>query len=275
MRKQYTVTLSAIMLLSVAYFMMPSAFAQDVGSAFHSTTVACNIGSCLITTETDPAGLAIPDGVKLINSGHFVYHDHNQFDGSYTPPTNPSECGFPDDSTSTFRPPAGQDRLWVQVDNAGQAAQSPVGSSFDNPFDTESEVIIDQAFGTGDPGTPNPNLNSQLEFDDGGSYGWREVLPDGSISLTLVDELIPGRGFALTCGFGDASGDLIWQAQEPIFLISEGFFVDAPIGGELATINTSALFLAGIGANAAWLLPMVIAGTGIYLATFRLGKVEE
>ena len=86
-------------------------------------------------------------------------------------------------------------------------------------------------------------------------------------------------GTNVTIAVTDCQPDMstsIWELSASIF---EGICIDncdppRPVAGEILSLDSSALVVAGLAVNAVWMIPAVagIAAAGIYLVKFRVNK---
>ena len=99
--------------------------------------------------------------------------------------------------------------------------------------------------------------------------------------LMLSITVLVTSGFVLNQAFAQADPNFDLQCLAaggtPITDINDPRFgqcIFETVGGESLSVDTTALFVSGVGVNAAWLLPMIagVAGTGLYLIKFRTNK---
>ena len=98
------------------------------------------------------------------------------------------------------------------------------------------------------------------------------ALAIGAVDQGFLDELVNGPPAGMVFQTPDVMG------FEDAFMEKILMEVGA-IGGEILSINASALLVSGFMMNAIWILPTIaatgIAGTGFYLIRSRLNKTTE
>lgn len=90
---------------------------------------------------------------------------------------------------------------------------------------------------------------------------WVPITP-GDASADTVD--VVGNWRMLSCGTDFGSNSSPWHD-------SDGILVEEPVGGEILSLNTSALLIAGLTTSGIWMIPAfgTIAGTGIAIYKLR------
>jgi len=93
---------------------------------------------------------------------------------------------------------------------------------------------------------------------------WVPITP-GDASADVVDVI--GNWRMLSCGrdFTGAPGVSPWSD-------SDGILVAQPVGGEILSLNTSALLIAGLSTSGIWMIPALGAVVGSGLTIYKLRK---
>jgi len=102
----------------------------------------------------------------------------------------------------------------------------------------------------------------EITFND---TGWPGTIMDNTIWFVaadpVADRLDPGDSFFVnirfTCFITSIDFDAQWSMKAP------------SVGGEILPIDTTALLLAGVQTNAAWLIPVVLSVVGIGVILLR------
>ena len=86
-------------------------------------------------------------------------------------------------------------------------------------------------------------------------------------------------GVANPCGDDDEDGvlnfaDLCPETPFGVMVDVDGCSIEKPVAGELLSVDSSALVIAGLTGSAAWMIPAFagIAGAGIYLVKLRTNR---
>ena len=171
------------------------------------------------------------------------------------------------------------------------------GTIFDhpNPFEGEIQVILDALFTGNDEyfvfnNEPLEDTDESVFFTLGLLDSSATVFDDDSLPLTPPNLSDFDDNFAQIFvvpddfgpfGLSISSPEDIAQLQQEAVIIIEGeiiFFIlpvdDTPVAGELLSIDSTALFLAGLSQSAVWMIPTLagLAGAGAYLIKFRTNK---
>jgi len=135
-------------------------------------------------------------------------------------------------------------------------------------------------------GAPNSEEDTEIAEDAAVAAGYDRVVAigvgsaDTAFLSTIVDPNPPGLidpvvlpeddGFVLTATTFDEFEEAL--VRKLIGSISPP--VDTPVAGELLSLDSSALVIAGLTGSAAWMIPAVagIAGAGIYLVKLRANR---
>jgi len=245
------------------------------GDLFQLQSVgAADNNSCTI----DPTPPCTPDTAQIVITMTFVYLDTT---GNFGPPPNPEP-----DAASNLNPvaictnvvPGSQfltsinDRMWVYRDNDSLVGSiHPLLTAGGSTILYESTANAGEGFGSGFPSSPDLTQGSQnaLFFDlDNGQAGFYEIDSSGNILAGQFDSTAQaGNYFLVACGYVDANGNGDWggfnvpgaESRSVEFI---EFIIQQTVGGEMMPISTTSLLVAGAGANALWILPILgLAGT--------------
>ena len=145
---------------------------------------------------------------------------------------------------------AGEARMWElrHTDNS-----QPIQFS-----DIDAGEMISVKFGVSGA---NVNIVADAGVTISSATGkWVQITP-GEVDVDFVD--ITGNWKMESCGT-DFGGSGSWANED-------GILVEEPVGGEILSINTSALLIAGFASSGIWMIPAfgAIAGTGVALYKLR------
>jgi len=105
----------------------------------------------------------------------------------------------------------------------------------------------------------NFNTNPPITLTPGQTYGIQFESASDNILLASASGVNPYLGGAAFQQSAEITG-FDWGFAT---YFSEDFIPSQPIGGELLSINTTALLLAGVQTNLGWIIPVVISAVGI------------
>ena len=153
--------------------------------------------------------------------------------------------------------------VWALVDNTGALARYNIG-----PGDSIKVTFKD--------GTTNPSvvLNGPTASLTGAGHVWIEYtgqLAPADDGLIMTGVTVPQlQTLGNTWGFFTCGQDGVGNENQPGSK-QDTFTVALPVGGEIISINNSALLIAGLMTNAIWIAPTigVLAGAGLTLYKFR------
>lgn len=289
MKTVLTLSLSAMMLFGLVFASIPDAFADpghEVTFSKSSTTtggtnnmlitVDDNLGDEVIGTATwlgyNPGlGASIGNHPFCTNPANFNGLDLNSqvwglFDQSGA--GQQPRVHFPGTGTHTVGFTFGNGNPVELVGFAG----TPV------PFDGGTVGVVHQ--------WPNPFVNDVIADTVDLPLHWVSVanLP-GTLPLStggLADLIGPtqlGNWFGQSCGFADILHNAVFDTPADMDNmdiddnpggILETFQVLQPVGGEILSIDTTALLIAGASANALWILPALALAAGAAFTVLKL-----
>lgn len=177
-------------------------------------------------------------------------------------------------------------------------------STTSNAF-ADAIAAADRPGGIGTQTAPGSALNNGFPLFASNSFdATRQVIDvSGDGSENIGDDTSDARDAALAAGIdtingiviGDAGGletfytDNVIGGVDPFLSVADTFEdfepailaklakeieVPTPVAGELLSIDSSALVIAGLTGSAAWMIPTIagIAGAGLYLVKFRTNR---
>ena len=268
MKTTYKVTLSALLLVGIVP-MIASASAFPGHSADWD---ASNIGP----TGTNTLDIRVATAVieDIYGFRNFVLYDPNE---DSAVPSGPTAC--------LNYAASGPDRLWDLEDAQGDkvAAFWPGGTT---------GAILNLDFGNGDPATSDPGFmvtGSTVLYEGAAPTSAQPTgnPPDGAVvwneKTGVVGSPDDTSGLGLyyinSCGWEDVANSknaMYNSGTDNPGLVSESFRVAQTVGGELLSINTTALLISGITANAMWVLPVLatVAGASFGILRFQVTKKD-
>ena len=158
---------------------------------------------------------------------------------------------------------AGDPQQWELRVKAGDPGPND-GEPF-QAFDLEGLEELKFKFGTGGTIIPVVTLNGGDGVGlSGTQLEWVNIHPTpiGADQFT-----IEGEYSWETCG-----REKVGLPNPTNFNFDEGISVVKPVGGEIISINTAALLLAGLTTSGMWIIPSVVTATGIGLTFYRIRK---
>jgi len=89
--------------------------------------------------------------------------------------------------------------------------------------------------------------------------------------MSLEEVMIPNADQSMSLNIADRDNR---QLSLNIFTFLNECIAPIAVGGELLSVNSSALIIAGLTSMSLWMIPTVagIAGAGIYLVKFRANR---
>ncbi len=140
---------------------------------------------------------------------------------------------------------------------------SSQGSANEYTMDTGGSDLVIPFTG----GAVVPTLGAGVSLDENtGIWIKVEGLGSGTPSIDFLTAVAGDEYRIATCGY-DNTG--LPQARDQ-YNVDTGFPTQQAVGGEILPINTSALLLAGLGANTFWMLPVLAAIAGASFVVLRL-----
>jgi len=214
-----------------------------------STAFADPIPS-LFGTGLDGAGVALPLGSA---DPHYDVVENGNADAIVMNPPHPNYA--PNDANSQW--------VWQQADGQPTNVIRTFSTTFDLTGLDPSTAQIDMLTGV-DNALLDIKLNGVSKGTPGGSFA---ALTPSSINsgfqpgVNTLEFVVQDVGFI--SGFRAEITNAVADPENgPI------------VAGELLTLDSSALVVAGLTSSAAWMIPAVagIAGTGLYLVKFRANR---
>lgn len=160
-------------------------------------------------------------------------------------------------------PLAGDPQTWelrVKVGDLGTHDGEPFQA-----LDLEGLEELKVKFGTGGVVTPVVTLNGGDGVTlSGTQLEWVNIhpTPSGVDNLNMI-----GEWSWETCG-----KEKVGLANPTNFNFDEGISVVQPVGGEIISINTAALLLAGLTTSGMWIVPSLVTVIGIGLTVYKIRK---
>ena len=155
---------------------------------------------------------------------------------------------------------AGDPQQWELRVKAGDP-----GTNDGEPFqiaDLEGLEQVKVKFGTGLTVTPVVALNGGDGVTlSGTQLEWVNIhpTPTGADNLDMI-----GEYSWQACGT-ELAGAGNWNFDESIIVVE-------PVGGEIISVNTSALLIAGLTTSGLWIVPSLVTVTGIGLTVYKIRK---
>ncbi|MGQ0791213.1 MAG: DUF1194 domain-containing protein [Nitrosopumilaceae archaeon] len=140
---------------------------------------------------------------------------------------------------------------------------------FSNLFTSPRQVIDVSGDGAENDGDDTPTARDAALAAGVEVINGVVILGEPGLEAFYTASVIGGTGaFLETAATFDDFGDAIKAKL--------GREICNPVGGELLDINTTSLFVAGLSANAIWIIPVIagLAGTGIYFIRSRTDSEE-
>lgn len=243
---------------------------------FNSKLLSGILAFILVIGLATPAFAQVIVGSNTIQSTQVFTPQHGPVNASFTGPLlYPGTIGstFPN-TGQTFTPTQpfllGADVFYADFLNIGG-------------FDTITINVWDGSV----PGTGNLLGSASTTVDITGSTVANPLVVHVNFVPTIA--LVPGNTYALEFlgTLGGASimvagddgylGGIAYQNNNPRINIDWGFvtyYSDVNVGGNMLSIDSSSLILAGLQSSAIWMIPTLagIAGAGFYLVKFRTNK---
>ena len=158
---------------------------------------------------------------------------------------------------------AGDPQQWELRVKAGDPGPND-GEPF-QAFDLENLEELKVKFGTGGLVTPVVTLNGGDGVTlSGTQLEWVNIHPgpSGPDNLTIIGEY----------SWETWGKEKVGSATPTNFSFDEGISVVKPVGGEIISINTTSLLLAGLTTSAMWIIPSLVTVTGVGLTVYKIKK---
>lgn len=232
----------AIMFLAVGavgFSMIPNSFAMNSPSASTSPTKVV-IGTNQITLVITGDGVGNLDSkVRVYSAGH----------PPIAAPNSNSPCALvpPLQGIAWDLVHAGTNVPYVFTLNSGPDPQDVVKIKFGNtPVG---------GFSVNTVGNPTVSTNGLVE--------WREVV-SGLMNTDTVSQVVGDVHRYHVCGFD--------KGQPNQFDVLNSWTIQAPVGGSILAIDTTALLIAGVFSTGLWMIPAAAAGVSAGLAFYKIRR---
>ncbi len=282
MKTTYAVAITAIMtimLISGAQAAMANP-GHSLGAPVPTSKTIGPGGSILVTVTVSPAQPTVPV------VGDYTFHVLDV--APMTTSVGNFACAGPGGQALTGAAFLGAGDVQTILDDDGTAGVQAVAAQLTGngpPFATFSvgptvgnPIIAGlgaQAYLTGTALTPLVGTPQWLvQFAPG-------PMPNGVVGSIGIPNAVIGIGNTLwSCGFDDFNGDGIDNSvagfpTDARGLVSESYTIETPVGGELVSISTTSLLLAGISTNAMWVLTGLIIVAGAAFTVLRFQPIRR